>query len=71
MPHTVSAVLGIVTALLVGLAVGVTYGYVPSASVDGLTGSGVAWLAGLGFIAAAGAYLVEEANWSKGFTGRH
>lgn len=66
MPHTVSAVLGIVTALLVGTAVGVLYGYLPSAAVAGLTATGLGFLAGLAFVAACGAYIVEGTDWRRG-----
>jgi hypothetical protein len=69
MPHTVSAVLGIVVVLLIGTAVGVLYDYLPSAAVGGLTASGLGFLPAIAFIAAAGTYLVEEANWKRGFTG--
>lgn len=58
--HTVSAVLGIVTALLFSLAGAISLDYFPSAAVAGLTALGVAVLGALAFIGAAGAYLVEE-----------
>jgi len=67
--HTVSAILGVVTFLLAAVAVAVTEGWLASATVAGLTPTGLGFLAGVAFIAAAGAYLVEESNWSHGFTG--
>jgi hypothetical protein len=69
-PHTVSAVLGIVVALLVGGSLGLSWGYLTSAEVGGLTAGGLGYLAGLAFVAAAGAYIVEESNWRHGFLGR-
>lgn len=58
--HTVSSVLGVVTFLLVATAIGVLYGYLPTTALGGLTAGGMGFLAGLSFIAAAGAYLIEE-----------
>lgn len=63
MPHTVSAILGLITALLVAVALGVLYGFIPSASVNGLEAGGLGWLAGVAFVAAAGAYLIEESSY--------
>jgi hypothetical protein len=68
MPHTVSAILGIVCALLVAVAIGVLYGYLPSASVGGLTAGGMGWLAGVAFVAAGGAYFVEESSGGRRYS---
>lgn len=60
--HTVSSVLGLVTALLVGLAIGVLEGYLAAATLGGLTASGLGFLAGLAFVAALCAYAIEESD---------
>lgn len=58
--HHVASVLGAVAALIVGLAIGVDYGYLSSSTVGGLTVAGLVVFAALTISAAIAAYVIED-----------
>lgn len=61
-PHhsVVAPILAIFVVLLISLAVGVNYGWISTATVAGLTVTGLSFLAGLALVAAISVYAFEE-----------
>jgi hypothetical protein len=65
--HAGAALIGLLTFLLVALAVAVNYGYLASATVAGLTATGLGALAALAMGAAVGVYVLEDRYGSDGY----